>query len=273
MASSLAPERVRHVRVAIVGAGLVGCELANDLALAGHAISLLDLQDRPLAAQLPPAASQRLLQAWQGLPIQFIGGVQVTGVARPPAGAPQASSLHISLKDGRVLDVDQVVAATGLRAPNRLAASAGLAYDDAAGGIVVDADTCATSEAGIYALGDCVVVRGQASRYIEPIARQARAISEAIGAASSAGAFARAASPAAPQASTPAVTPAVTHDDTPRPPVLRVKTSALPITVTGSLHGPGHWMAMQDTPEELRLHRLAQDGSLLATLVARPPRA
>ena len=53
----------RPQRLAIVGAGLVGCELANDLALAGHSISLLDLQPRPLAAQLPALASERLLAA------------------------------------------------------------------------------------------------------------------------------------------------------------------------------------------------------------------
>jgi rubredoxin-NAD+ reductase len=69
-------------RLAIVGAGLVGCELANDLALAGH-------HDPPAGCAGPAAggaaagraAGQRLLPAWAGLPIQFIGGVQVTGMA------------------------------------------------------------------------------------------------------------------------------------------------------------------------------------------------
>ena len=53
--------------------------------------------------------------------------------------------------------------------------------------------------------------------------------------------------------------------------MLRVKTSSLPITVTGALHGAGRWQALHDTPEELRLQRLGADGSVLATLVARPP--
>ncbi len=259
-------------RVAIVGAGLVGCELANDLALAGHHISLLDLQDRPLAAQLPAAASQRLLQAWQGLDIRFIGGVQVTGLARPPQAAGHPASLHLALRDGRVLDVDQVVAATGLRAPSRLASSAGLAYDMAAGGIVVDADTCVTSQAGIYALGDCVVVRGQASRYIEPIGGQARALCAAI-AADMAGqpggepGADRSSSDGAERVMEPdsrfaAALPAV------RQTVLRVKTSSLPITVTGTLQGAGRWIGLADTPDELRLLRVADDGAVLATLVA-----
>jgi rubredoxin---NAD+ reductase len=243
-------------RVAIVGAGLVGCELANDLALAGHHILLLDVQDRPLAAQLPAQASPRLLQAWQALPISFIGGVQVTGVARPPEGAAAPASLHVALRDGRVLDVDHVVAATGLRAPSRLAASAGLAYDVAAGGIVVDALSGATSQPGIYALGDCVVVQGQASRYIEPIARQAQGI---VGDITAAANGKRSANIGATSAARP------------HAPVLRVKTSALPITVTGTLQGTGRWMALADNADELRLQRVGADGEVGATLVARPP--
>jgi rubredoxin-NAD+ reductase len=35
--------------VLIVGAGLIGSELANDLALGGHRITLLDVQAEPLA--------------------------------------------------------------------------------------------------------------------------------------------------------------------------------------------------------------------------------
>jgi rubredoxin-NAD+ reductase len=233
--------------IAIVGAGLVGCELANDLALAGHRITLLDQQTRPLAAQLPAIASARLLQAWAALPITFIGGVQVVGVSRD-AAAP--APLHLALNNGSSLAVQHVVAATGLRAAGRLASSAGLAYDSAAGGIVVDGHTGATNVAGIYALGDCVVENGRASRYIEPITRQARGIAAHI--------LGR----ATPQA-----------DMATAPPPLRVKTSTLPITITG-LHQPGGpWHTEADTAETLRLVQWGAQGEKLATLVARRPAA
>lgn len=232
-------------RLVIVGAGLVGCELANDLALAGHPVTLLDVQPRPLAAALPPPASQRLLDAWAGLPITFLGGVQVSGV-RPSADG--AAGWQVSLQDGRAIAADQVIAATGLRAPGRLAQSAGLAWDDAAGGITVDAASFVTSQPRIHALGDCVVVDGRASRYIEPIARQAQGIAAAI-------------LGSAPAASPPEAAP-----------VLRVKTSALPITVTGHLHGAGRWQADDSATDELRMHRLGPGGEHLATLVARAPR-
>jgi len=235
--------------IAIVGAGLVGCELANDLALAGHRITLVDLQPRPLAAQLPAAASARLLQAWQALPIHFLGGAQVSDVTRNPACTTGQAPLHVTLKDGTVLAVHQVIAATGLRAAGRLAASAGLAYDSAAGGIVVDGATGATSVAGIHALGDCVVEGGQASRYIEPIARQARGIAAHILSASGGG--------------DAAFTPTASA------PLLRVKTSSLPITVTGLQQPGGLWQTEADTDDELRLVRLGAQGEHLATLVAR----
>jgi rubredoxin---NAD+ reductase len=232
-------------RLALVGAGLVGCELANDLALAGHHVTLIDVQPRPLAAVLPAPASQRLLEAWRGLPIHFVGGVQVAGVSLlQDAAAP----LRVELQDGRSVDVDQVIAATGLRAPDRLARSAHLAWDDAAGGIVVDEHSGATSQPRIHALGDCVVVNGRASRYIEPIGRQALGIAAAIlGHGTGAPPAARAS------------------------PVLRVKTSALPITVTGHLHGPGQWYPDEASDSELRLQRRGPAGEWLATLVARAP--
>ena len=259
--------------MAIIGAGLVGCELANDLALAGHAITLLDLADRPLAAQLPPEASDRLLAAWQGLPIRFIGGARVAGVqpaarscdgpcrrplmpgagdgtaaAQAPgdAGGGDTPRLQVLLQDSAPLCADMVIAATGLRTPGRLARSAGLAYDGAAGGMVVDPATGATSQPGIYALGDCVVLQGQASRTIAPIARQVRAVVDAIG------------------GGTPSA--AATTSE-----VLRIKTSALPIQISGSLLGPGQWLTDCNDAQQLRMRRLGPDGQAMATLVAKPP--
>ena len=72
-----------------------------------------------------------------------------------------------------------MVAATGLATPNRLAQSAGLAWNN---GIAVDGRTLATSHPHIHALGDCITVDGQASRYIEPIGRQALTIAAKLAA-------------------------------------------------------------------------------------------
>lgn len=154
-------------QVAVVGAGLVGCELANDLALAGHQVTLIDTHDQPLARWADQGAGAQMLVAWRDLPITFLAQTRVAALGS------QGGHKVLTLDDGRVVVVDHVVAATGLASPHRLAASAGLQWRE---GIAVDPQTLATSDLRIHALGDCITLGGQACRYIEPIARQAATI-------------------------------------------------------------------------------------------------
>ena len=186
-------------RIAIVGAGLIGCELANDLALAGHTVTLMDVADRPLAATLQAPQSQQLLDAWKALPLSFMGAA---GVKQIQAVGLRGEK-HITLEGGQTVVVDQIVLAMGLQTPNQLAASAGLAWNN---GIDVHGETLATSVAGIHALGDCIAINGQVSRYIEPIGRQAKTVAATI----------------LSQASVPYASTRVP---------LRIKTSSLPFTV------------------------------------------
>ena len=157
--------------VVIVGAGLIGSELANDLALGGHRITLLDVMAEPLARWQAQQAGTQLLGAWQDLPIRFVGGVQVASVEK------LGDSYRITTACGQQFVANQVIAAAGLMTPPRLAQSAALDWNN---GIAVDAATLRTSDERIHALGDCITINGQASRYIEPIARQARAIAAHI---------------------------------------------------------------------------------------------
>lgn len=210
--------RRRHV--VVIGAGLVGSELANDLALQGHGVTLLDVQTRPLAAQLPAIASQRLLDAWRALPLRFVGGVEVASVQRCDG------MICITTTCGQTFEADQVIAATGLHTPGRLAQSAALALD--AGGIQVDAATLLSSDPHIHALGDCASIAGRALRYIEPIARQARAIASAILGDGSQ----RYAAEAVP---------------------LRVKTSSMPFTLHGTPRSDLPWTTALDRDGELQM--------------------
>ncbi|MBU4519617.1 MAG: FAD-dependent oxidoreductase, partial [Gammaproteobacteria bacterium] len=84
---------------------------------------------------------------------------------------------RITTACGQQFVANQVIAAAGLMTPPRLAQSAALDWNN---GIAVDAATLRTSDERIHALGDCITINGQASRYIEPIARQARAIAAHI---------------------------------------------------------------------------------------------
>jgi len=87
--------------------------------------------------------------------------------------------MRVTTACGQVFDADQVIAATGLQTSGRLAKTAGL---DWLNGIAVDPQTLRTSDARIHALGDCISINGQTSRYIEPITRQACTIAADIGA-------------------------------------------------------------------------------------------
>jgi rubredoxin---NAD+ reductase len=183
--------------VLIVGAGLIGSELANDLALGGHRVTLIDTQGEPLARWSTEQAGAQLLQAWQALPIRFVGGVRVAALEQ------SGTRLVVRTRCGQQWQADQVIVATGLQTPSRLAHSAALAWDQ---GIAVDPQTLCTSNPHIHALGDCITVQGQASRFIEPIARQVTTIVAHL----------------CGQDAIPYV---------PRAAVVRVKTSSLPMTL------------------------------------------
>ncbi|MDH4190228.1 MAG: FAD-dependent oxidoreductase [Betaproteobacteria bacterium] len=157
-------------RIALLGAGLIGCEFANDLAAAGYAVEVIDPAPRPLGRLLPEAAGNRLRAALEDLGIGFHLGRTARALTRAGAG------LRLELSDGSVIETDAVLSAIGLKPRTGLAVHAGIRVNR---GIVTDR-RLATSAADVYALGDCAEVDGQLLPFVMPIMHAARALAQTL---------------------------------------------------------------------------------------------
>lgn len=166
-----APSGKASQRVAILGAGLIGCEFANDLLARGVQPTVLDLADRALGRLLPAEGSAYLQDKLQALGVSFRFGVAAKAVNRAEDG-----SLNILLSDGSTLNADLVLSAIGLKARTDLAAAAGLAVNR---GVVVD-QTLQTNAAHVYAVGDMAEVMGLNLPFVMPIMQQARALAATL---------------------------------------------------------------------------------------------
>jgi rubredoxin-NAD+ reductase len=156
--------------VAILGAGLIGCEFANDLYSAGHAVALIDPASTPLARLLPEHTGAVFAKALGERGIRFYLGHSVAKVGRLQAG------YRLTLDDGEYVDADLVVSAIGLVPRTALASSAGIAVEQ---GIRTDA-WCRTSARDVYALGDCAALDGKLQPYVLPIMHAARALARTL---------------------------------------------------------------------------------------------
>jgi rubredoxin-NAD+ reductase len=164
-------ERLEGVKsVVILGAGLIGCEFANDLLTREITPTLIDLADRALPRLLPPAASERLQSKLEGGGAGFRFGVSVLRVDRAAHG------VVLTLSDGSTLQADLVLSAIGLRPRTWLAAEAGIAVNR---GIVTNR-LLATSAANVHAMGDCAEVDGHTLPFVMPIMQQARALAATL---------------------------------------------------------------------------------------------
>jgi len=160
--------------VLIMGAGLIGCEFANDLHQAGHTVHVVDPSARPLAALLPEGAGLQLQQALAALGVVWHLGVALQTLDHGPHGG-----LAARLTNGETIGVDTVLSAIGLRADTALASASGIVCER---GIVVN-EWLQTSAAHVYALGDCAQYVSAANRtlpYVMPIMSAARALAATL---------------------------------------------------------------------------------------------
>ena len=135
----------RSQRLAIVGAGWIGLEVAAAARLAGVEVTVLDSAELPLVGVLGPEVAQVFADLHTEHGVDLRMGVQVAGIAGDGVRAT-----GVELTDGSVVAADHVLLAVGAVPNVELAQAAGLEVDN---GIVVDA-ALRTSAPGVWAAGD-----------------------------------------------------------------------------------------------------------------------
>ena len=239
-------------RVAIIGAGMVGTEIAEDLLKAGHEVTLIDLNNAPLSQMLPAKATARIAKAIESQGIRFLGGCLVSDVTRNDDGSLQVSYAPLALANEnqetqttQTITVDHVIASTGLTVDGKLPAAAGIEFDSRTG-IVVDAPTLRTKTAHIYAIGDCMSINGVACRYVAPLRAQAATIADDILGIEHGG-----------------------YDH--KPPMIRLKNKAISVMVTGVPRAEGNWQVKTESADELVMELLDEQNALSAVVTIKAP--
>jgi nitrite reductase (NADH) large subunit len=157
-------------RAIVIGAGLLGLEAAYGLKRQGMEVTVIHLMPTIMERQLDPAAAYLLEKALNERGIDIITKANTKRII----GTEKVEG--IELEDGRVLFGDMVVMAVGIRPASQLAKDAGLAVNR---GIVVD-DGMMTSDAAIFALGECAEHRGICYGLVAPLYESARVLADRL---------------------------------------------------------------------------------------------
>jgi len=157
-------------QVSILGAGLIGCEFANDLVTAGYQVHVFDISARPLGRLLPPAGGTYIREKLEAIGVNFHFNAVIECINR------DGNKLHLMLANGETVKSDIILSAVGLSPRIKLAAAAGIQVNR---GIVVN-QLLQTQCPNIYALGDCAEVEGKVLPFVMPITNAARALAATL---------------------------------------------------------------------------------------------
>lgn len=196
--------------VLIMGAGLIGCEYANDLLNGGYTVTVVDPNTSALNGLIPSVAGDAVVKGLSEAGADIKLGRFVSRVER------QGEQLSAILNDGTRIDVNLVISAVGLKPDLGLAHAAQL---ECAKGILTNR-MLETSQADIYALGDCAEVDGHVLLFVLPLMAAARALARTLN--------------GEPTNVNYGVMPVMT------------KTPACPLVVVPPLESNGQWLFEQD---------------------------
>jgi rubredoxin---NAD+ reductase len=157
-------------RVLIMGAGLIGCEYANDLLNGGYEVEIVDPSSAVLGQLIPAETGRCVAQGLSDAGAKIHLGSYVSSISE------SNDELSVTLNTGEVCLVDVVISAIGLRPNVAIAQDAGLEI-----GLGIKCDRFLTSShQDIYAIGDCAEIDGHVLLYVLPLMSGARALAQTL---------------------------------------------------------------------------------------------
>ena len=162
-----AATRYRHA--VVIGGGLLGLEAANGLMKRGMQVTVVHAAEWLMERQLDSMAGKLLQKSLTERGMQFLMQAQTAELL----GNDTARVRAVKFKDGSELPADLVVMAVGIRPNTQLAEKMRLHVDR---GIVVNDTLQTTTDARIYAVGECAAHRGIAYGLVAPLFEQGKVL-------------------------------------------------------------------------------------------------
>ncbi len=158
-------------KVVVIGGGLLGLEAAAGMAARGADVTVVHIMGHLMERQLDEAAGYLLKKSLEAK------GITIRLQANSKEIVGQDGKVRaLMLEDGTELPCDLLVMAVGIRPNVALAQDAGLAVGK---GIHVDDQLC-TSDADIFAVGECVEHQGAIFGLVAPLYDQAKVLAKTL---------------------------------------------------------------------------------------------
>lgn len=153
----------------VIGGGLLGLEAANGLMKRGMQVTVVHASEWLMERQLDDVAGKMLQKSLQERGMQFLMKAQTQELLGNDSGRVRA----VKFKDGSEVPADLVVMAVGIRPNTQLAEKMRLHVNR---GIVVSDTLQTTTDARIYAVGECAAHRGIAYGLVAPLFEQGKVL-------------------------------------------------------------------------------------------------
>lgn len=158
-------DQQRVPRWAMIGGGLIGCEVSSDLAITGDKVCLFHMAERLMERQLSEEDSYSLLNVLQKSGVEVLLNQTVQGFEQNTA------NIEVKTAEGNQGDFDAIIVACGFKPRIELAAKAGLPT----GRGIKTNPFLQASDANIYVLGDVAELPdGKLYAFVRPILDQAQ---------------------------------------------------------------------------------------------------